>query len=230
MMNNYYVRKVLDEEQIKLSQELLEYANKNDLWHDGLSTGGGSKSIKSNKELSDFEMTQTINNSIMSALDSDSHFLSFTAASTTHVNIISKTETGNYYNPHLDMWENGDFSTTVFLNSPDEYEGGELCLYFGNDSEKLVKLEPGWAITYPTGLLHRVNVVTSGVRYASVFWTKSKIKDYKIRNIFYQICLIEEIIEKENIPMHYTDCKVALKDPLFIINNLKNELCRYYGV
>lgn len=229
-MNNYYVRKVLDDDQIKLIQELLEHANKNDFWYDGLNSGGGMKSIKNNKELSDMEMAQTINNSIMDSLDRDSHFLSFTTASTTHLNIVSKSEFGCYYNPHYDQWSNGEFSTTVFLNDPNCYDGGELCLLFGNDEEKLFKLDAGWAITYPTGTLHRVNKVLSGVRYVSVFWTKSKIKNHVIRNIYHQLSLVEELIQKENNPIHYTDCKAALKDPVFIIQNLKNEIFRNYGV
>ena len=229
-MNNYYVRKVLDDDQIKLIQELLEHANKNDFWYDGLNSGGGMKSIKNNKELSDMEMVQTINNSIMDSLDRDSHFLSFTTASTTHLNIVSKSEFGCYYNPHYDQWSNGEFSTTVFLSDPNSYDGGELCLLFGNDDEKLFKLDAGWAITYPTGTLHRVNKVLSGVRYVSVFWTKSKIKNHVIRNIYHQLSLVEELIQKENNPIHYTDCKSALKDPVFIIQNLKNEIFRNYGV
>jgi len=229
-MNNYYVREVLSKDKINLIQELLEHANKNNFWRDGLTSGGGMKSIKNNKELSDIEMSQTINSSIMDALDKDKNFLSFTAASTTHLNIISKSEFGSYYNPHCDQWCNGEFSTTVFLSDSNSYEGGELCLLFDNNEEKLFKLDAGWAVTYPTGTLHRVNKVLSGIRYVSVFWTKSFIKNPTIRNIYYQLSLIEELLEKNTDPMHHTDCMATLKDPLFIAGNLKNEILRHYGV
>ncbi len=229
-MNNYYIRQVLSKDKINLIQELLEHANKNNFWRDGLTTGGGIKSIKNNKELSDIEMSQTINSSIMDALDKDEHFLSFTAASTTGLNIISKSEFGSYYNPHCDQWCNGEFSTTVFLSDPNSYEGGELCLLFANNEEKLFKLDAGWAVTYPTGTLHRVNKVLSGIRYVSVFWTKSLIKNPTIRNIYYQLSLIEELLEKNTDPIHHTDCMSTLKDPFFIAGNLKNEILRHYGV
>jgi PKHD-type hydroxylase len=228
-MINYYVRKVLEEDQVNIIKELLKHSEENNLWIDGLNSGGGSSSIKSNKELSDPQMLHTINSCIMQALDTDRNFLDFTVAKTTGVNIISKTESGNYYNPHYDNWSNGDYSTTIFLNEPDNYDGGELCLLLGNDEEKQFKLNAGWAITYPTGTIHRVNHVLSGTRYVSVFWTKSKIKDQKIRNIYYQLGTLLQILEKRSDSIHYTDCKSVLNDPTFITQNLQNEILRNYG-
>jgi PKHD-type hydroxylase len=228
-MINYYVRKVLEKEQIELIQNLLKHAEEHNLWHDGLLSGGGYVSTKSNKELSDLQMLQTINDCIMQSLDCDKKFLTYTAASSTNLNIISKTESGNYYNPHFDNWCNGDYSTTVFLSDPETYDGGELCLLMGNDDEKMFKLDAGWAITYPTGTIHRVNKVVSGTRYVSVFWTKSKIKDNFMRNLNYQLELLIDGLEKQSSPVHHTDCKVTLKDPLFIARNIKNEILRHYG-
>ena len=73
-----------------------------------------------------------------------------------------------------------DYSISIFLNSPDEYEGGELVFRQGNmDTE--YKLEPGQAIIYPTGLMHKVNPVTSGERRVCVFWLESIISDSRIR-------------------------------------------------
>lgn len=228
-MINYYVRKVLDNDQVSLIQDLLKHSEEHNLWIDGLNSGGGSVSTKSNKELVDVQMLSTINSCIMESLDRDRKFLAFTSASTTNLNIISKTEYGNYYNPHFDNWCNGDYSTTVFLNNPDTYDGGELCLLLGNDQEKEFKLDAGWAITYPTGIIHRVNKVLSGTRYVSVFWTTSKIRDPFMRSMNYQVELLIDILEKQSNSIHHTDCQSALKDPLFIAMNLKNEIFRHYG-
>jgi PKHD-type hydroxylase len=228
-MNNYYIRKVLEEEQVDLIKNLLEHSNQNNFGQDGLNSGGGTSSIKSNKELCDLKMLTTINDCIMQSLDSDRYFLSFTSAKSTNVNIISKSESGDYYNPHYDHWENGDFSTTVFLSDPTTYNGGELCLLLGNDEEKQIKLDAGWAVTYPTGILHRVNQVLSGTRYVSVFWTKSKIKNVVIRNMYHQLEFVIEELEKNSNSIHYTDCKGAIKDPLFIAKNMQNEILRNYG-
>jgi PKHD-type hydroxylase len=228
-MMNYYVRKVLEKDQVELIQNLLKHAEEQNLWHDGLRSGGGFASVKCNKELSDFQMLQTINSCIMEALDQDRHFLYFTSANSTNLNIISKTESGGYYNPHFDNHDNGDYSTTVFLNDPSNYDGGELCLLLGNDEEKKIKLDAGWAVTYPTGIIHRVNKVLSGTRYVSVFWTRSKIKNITIRNMNYQLELIAESLEKQAESIHYTDCNAVFKDPIFTIRNLQNEILRHYG-
>ena len=37
------------------------------------------------------------------------------------------------------------------------------------------KLKKGWGVTYSTGLTHQVKKVTSGKRYACVFWTTSPV-------------------------------------------------------
>jgi PKHD-type hydroxylase len=229
MNSKYYIRKVLEKEEVDIIQRLLKIADEKNMWQDGLYSGGGKHSTKNNTELTDIEISQEINNYIMSSLDSDSKFLSFTSAANSSLNIISKTESGNYYNPHMDNWKNGDYSTTIFLSNPNDYIGGELCLYFGNDEEKKVKLDAGWAITYPTGILHRVNKVISGIRYASVFWTYSIIKDPNIRNIIYELDNLIAILEKNHKPIHVHNFESCLSDPLFIARNLQNEIYRLYS-
>jgi PKHD-type hydroxylase len=230
MNNNYYIRKILDDSQIEYISNLIHISNQENYWQDGLkTTGGKSYNQKFNKELSDSDICIKINDCIMKNLDNDYKFLDFTCAKTTCTNIISKSESGNYYNPHLDSWENGDYSTTVFLNSPDEYDGGELCLYFGNDTEKKIKLKSGWAVTYPTGILHRVNTIKSGVRYASVFWTKSHIKDSNIRSINYELSILISLLEENSIVDNYETFESVLKSPLFVANNIKNNLLRIYA-
>lgn len=229
MICNYYIRKILNDSQISEVKKIIDLANQNDSWEDGLNSGGGFSSVKKNTELYDFELSKKINSMIMKSLDCDRKFISFTCAKETGTNIISRTQSGNYYNPHMDNWNNGDYSTTVFLNGPDEYDGGELCLYFGNDGEKKVKLDAGWGITYSTGTLHRVNEVISGTRYASVFWTKSLVQNSEIRSIIYQIDTAKEIIEQCASPVHMTTCDSAFKDPVFILSNVKNELLRHYN-
>jgi PKHD-type hydroxylase len=229
MNDKYYIRKVLEKEKIDTIQRLLKIADEKNVWQDGLYSGGGKHSIKNNNELIDTEISKEINNYIMTSLDSDPKFLSFTSASDSSLNIISKTESGNYYNPHMDNWKNGDYSTTIFLSNPNDYIGGELCLYFGNDEEKKVKLDAGWAITYPTGILHRVNKVISGIRYASVFWTHSVIKDPNIRSISYQLNNLISLLEEDYKPIHRHNFESCLSDPLFVAKNLQNEIHRLYS-
>jgi PKHD-type hydroxylase len=228
-MTNYYVRKILDYEQLQKIEDIIDESNKNNYWNDGLNTGGGTRRIKNNVELSNPEFSQIINNIIMNSLDNDQKFISYTSAKETNLNIISKTFSGGYYNPHIDNWCNGDYSTTVFLNNPNEYDGGELCLYLGGNDEIKIKLDAGWAVTYSTGIIHRVNKVITGNRYASVFWTKSLISDPFIRYIFSELSNIQQnILEKEH-SFHSLNCISALKDPNFCLDSLKTEILRKYS-
>jgi PKHD-type hydroxylase len=228
-MINYYIRKVLDCEQLKIVNQIINEANKNNYWSDGLNTGGGTKRIKNNVELSNPEFSQRINSIIMNSLDSDSKFIGYTAAKETYLNIVSKTFSGGYYNPHIDNWCNGDYSTTVFLNDPNEYDGGELCLYIGGNEEVKIKLDAGWAVTYSTGTVHRVNKIITGNRYVSVFWTKSLISDSFIRHIFSELSNIQENISEKEHSFHLSNCIGALKDPNFCLDNLKTEILRKYS-
>lgn len=228
-MKQFYTRQVLSEDELSQIKEVISYANTHNIWQDGLKSGGGFSRVKSNLEMSDPTLSQKINSLIMSSLDRDNYFVNFIAARETTFNIVSKTISGGYYNPHYDNWNNGDYSTTVFLNDPDEYIGGELCLYFGGEEEIKIKLKSGWGITYPTGTLHRVNKVSSGVRYVSVFWTKSLIGDSFIRHVYSEICDIQKNMVKYESPVHLGDCLSASKDPFFMLEGLKHQILRKYS-
>jgi PKHD-type hydroxylase len=228
-MKNYYIRKILDSESLKKINQIIEESNKSNYWVDGLSSGGGHKRVKNNLELYNVEFSQTINNMIMNCLDVDDNFISYTVPKSTNLNIVSKTFSGGYYNPHVDNWINGDYSTTLFLNDSSEYDGGELCLYFGGEDEVKIKLNAGWGITYSTGTLHRVNKVISGNRYVSVFWTKSLITDPFIRHLYGELSNIQQSISEKDDIFHLSNCISVEKDPHFRLNVLKMDLLRRYA-
>jgi PKHD-type hydroxylase len=228
-MKNYYVRKVLEKKQINEISYIINEANQNNYWVDGIICSGGTKQVKNNLEMSNIDLMQSINNYIMNSLDNDQQFLNFTIPTTTYLNIVTKTQSGGYYKPHKDTYTNGDYSTTVFLNNPEDYGGGELCLYLGGEEEIKIKLDAGWGVTYSTGILHRVNKVSFGDRYVSVFWTKSAIKDSFMRYIYSEISNVENYLEQQNISIHISDCIGASRNPFFLIDNLKNEILRKYS-
>jgi len=62
-------------------------------------------------------------------------------------------------------------SYTLILN-PDEYEGGELCFHVGRTLDEPFpgQDEVGSMILFPSYLVHKVNPITSGTRYAMVGW------------------------------------------------------------
>lgn len=101
--------------------------------------------------------------------------------------IFSKYLEGGYYHQHVDNQRMGrmrtDYSCTLFINDPEEYEGGELCIDIGTQEVKY-KLEAGKAIIYPTGVKHRVDTVTSGERHVCVFWIESALQDVRMRELY----------------------------------------------
>ena len=79
-----------------------------------------------------------------------------------------------------------DLSMTVFLEDPENYDGGELLIEgaFGAQS---VKLPAGHAILYPSSSLHRVEPVTRGARVASFFWIQSMVRDDGARRTLFEM-------------------------------------------
>jgi PKHD-type hydroxylase len=128
--------------------------------------------IKRNYQLP--ENVELNNTRIWPAIDGNKEFVRFTYPKKSTSPLITKTPTGGFYKPHFDMVDNGHFSTTIFMNDPSEYDGGELIFWL-DGKEVQFKLEAGWGITYETGIGHRVNEVTRGDRLAMVFWTTSYI-------------------------------------------------------
>lgn len=79
-----------------------------------------------------------------------------------------------------------DVSTTVFLNEPDEYEGGELVVVDAYGTHE-VKLPAGDAIVYPAGSVHQVLPVTQGERIASFLWTQSMVREDSKRALLFEL-------------------------------------------
>jgi len=79
-----------------------------------------------------------------------------------------------------------DLSFTLFLSEPQTYEGGAL-LIDGLDGEREIKLPAGAMVVYPTGELHQVTPVTSGVRHACVGWVQSLIRRDDERAILFDL-------------------------------------------
>lgn len=73
-----------------------------------------------------------------------------------------------------------DLSCTLFLEEPDQYDGGELVVtdLFG---EHRVKLPAGHMVLYPSSSVHHVTPVTRGRRVASFFWLQSMVREDSAR-------------------------------------------------
>jgi PKHD-type hydroxylase len=89
-----------------------------------------------------------------------------------------------------------DLSVTIFLSQASSYSGGELVIESPH-GEQAVKLDAGALVIYPSTSLHRVEIVTQGVRFAAVTWVQSLIRDAHHREILLDLdTAMQSIFEK----------------------------------
>jgi predicted 2-oxoglutarate/Fe(II)-dependent dioxygenase YbiX len=229
MSYSFLRTKLIDNESLKEINKLLIAVKDNDGdWKDGIETFKGDPDTKKNKELGNIFFKQKISDLIYKCLENNEEFNDFCFPKKIEDIMITKTEPGGYYNAHTDVGFNGQFSTTLFLSEPDSYEGGELCLYVDGE-EKKIKLDPGYGITYPTGVPHRVNKVYSGTRLVSVFWTKSIFRDPTIREICQELCSIDLKSTDEKYIKSKPLFEEVISQNAFKLSNVLNKLIRTYG-
>jgi len=162
-------------------------------WADGrLTAGPQSASVKNNLQTSGGPLAEEV----LRALEQNGLFLS--AALPRHVfpPLFSRYEIGMGFGAHVDnairqlpgtaRRLRTDLSATLFLNDPEDYDGGELMIEdsFGSHS---VKLPAGHMVLYPSSSLHLVTPVTRGHRLAGVFWLQSMVKDAGERALLFDM-------------------------------------------
>lgn len=106
---------------------------------------------------------------------------------------FSRYQQGMHYGNHVDDPVMGgdqplrtDLSFTLFLESPEDYDGGELVTDT-SAGEQRYKLPAGAMILYPSSTLHRVEPVTRGRRLAAIGWVQSQIRDPAAREILFDL-------------------------------------------
>jgi PKHD-type hydroxylase len=88
--------------------------------------------------------------------------------------------------PHTGRKLRTDVSATLFLNEPDEYDGGELVVHDAFGAHR-VKLAAGDMVVYPATSLHEVTPITRGRRLASFFWIQSLVRDDARRSMMFDL-------------------------------------------
>ena len=159
-----------------------------------LTAGWNAKLVKNNQQLNKkTPIGKQLTQQVKSAFNRNQLFQTAIRPKSIHSVLFSRYSKGMSYGSHVDnaiMRNNGtwrsDISFTLFLNSPEEYQGGELVIE-GADSEKGYKLQAGSAIIYPSTSLHRVNEVTEGSRLVCVGWLQSLIRDSSDREILFDL-------------------------------------------
>jgi PKHD-type hydroxylase len=172
---------------------------------DGKTTGGpAGENIKRNEQLK-FTRDQValINKIIQSAIQRSKDVQFFAWPRRVNTPLVSRYGSGMEYGGQFDnpivFSRDGeplrtDLSMTVFLSTPEDYDGGELDLDtpFGSQT---FKLPAGHAFIYPTTMYHRVAPVTRGTRLAAVTWIQSLIKEPERRQIMSDLAQARQAIQ-----------------------------------
>tara|TARA_Y100001968_G_scaffold223212_1_gene205937 strand:- start:127 stop:792 length:666 start_codon:yes stop_codon:yes gene_type:complete len=159
-------------------------------WQDGKKTAGSyAAKIKNNFQLDkDSNLSIEIKDLIINKIISNPLLKSFTLPSLIHGVMFTKSLAGNGYGLHIDnpYMPSGrsDLSFTLFLNEPEDYKGGELCIQTINKTEQ-IKLSAGEIIIYPSTQLHSVSEVENGERYVCVGWIQSYVQNNEDRNFLF---------------------------------------------
>ncbi len=163
--------------------------------------------VKNNRQLSraDSEV-EALDRTIAAALSRHELFSSAAFPVRYVPPLYLRYEPGMLYDAHVDTATftygtdtlRADISVTVFLNNPDEYEGGELVLDLPG-GPLAVKLPAGDAIAYSTHTVHQVRPVTSGERLVAVTWAQSRVRDPQMRQVLFDLHAVSASLA-ENAP------------------------------
>ncbi len=192
---------VLDDATLKQVREILDRSR----FVDGrLSAGMAARRVKNNEEMADDPQTmERINNLVMGSLVRNPVYQAAALPLKVATPFYARYQPGKYYGDHVDDPIMGapqryrtDVSITLFLNEPEEYDGGELVVRteFGNQE---VKLPAGHAVMYPSSSIHHINEVTRGERLVAVTWVQSMIRSPEQRALLYQLHQARETLLRE---------------------------------
>jgi PKHD-type hydroxylase len=170
-----------------------------------LSAGMAAERVKENEELEqEPQLQQRLNRILMASVGHNARFRSFALPNRMADFIVARYQPGMHYGDHVDdpiMGSSGprfrsDISMTIFLNPPEDYEGGELVIRtsFG---ERQVKLPAGDAVIYPSSSLHQVAEVTGGERLVALTWIQSYVRDPEKRELLFELNQARETLLKE---------------------------------
>lgn len=185
---------VLTAEELNTIRALLVQAP----WEDGRATAGTQAAqVKNNQQLAEQDPALSqIRRLVLQALQRDALFFSAVLPDKILPPFVNRyAAANNAYGFHVDnairsMAEGyrvrSDVSVTLFLNPPEDYDGGELLVQdvFG---EQRVKLAAGSLVIYPSSSVHAVTPVTRGERLASFMFIQSMVRDAGQRRLLFDL-------------------------------------------
>ena len=187
---NHLTHQLLNTKEIDLLNRNLE--EQESFWEDGKKTAGlHAAKVKRNLQLNrDSDFSRKYSGLISNKILSNPLIKSFSLPKRIHGTMFTKSIKGMQYGRHIDnpFMPSGraDLSFTIFINSKNEYEGGELFIESLN-SEKIFKLNAGEIVIYPSTYLHSVQQVLNGERIVFIGWIESYVKSIEEREYLFDI-------------------------------------------
>jgi PKHD-type hydroxylase len=189
-----HVPQVLSSDELTQVRTLLAKAD----WADGKITAGTqSAQVKRNIQLPEASgYAEQARQIVLKALSKNALFFSAALPKKIYPPLFNQYRDGMDFGAHIDnavrthaisgMHVRTDISCTLFLENPDDYDGGELVVE-DTYGQQAVKLPAGDMVMYPGTSLHHVRPVTSGVRLACFFWVQSMIRDDAQRTLLFDM-------------------------------------------
>jgi PKHD-type hydroxylase len=167
-------------------------------WGEGRVTAGPqSARVKSNRQVPQEDpVARALSEEVLRALERNARFISAALPRHVYPPLFNRYETGMSFGAHIDNAIRQipatphrlrtDLSATLFLNPPEEYDGGELVIEDTYGSHT-VKHAAGDLVVYSAGSVHQVLPVTRGARTAAFFWIQSMVRDDADRTLLFEL-------------------------------------------
>ena len=189
---------MLSAERVRHIRSRLESAK--NAWVDGRATAGHQgRHVKRNLQIAeDSAVARELGDIIVSALERHSLFLSAALPKAIYPPLFNRYDGAEqmHFGAHVDgavraLGSSGrrirtDISATLFVSSPEEYDGGELEVRDTYGSHA-VKLPAGDLVLYSATSRHHVTPVTRGSRWSSFFWVQSMVQDEAARTMLFEL-------------------------------------------